>query len=312
MSTGSSSQTTTTNNPIATAAMPYVQQALGGAGALLNKPYEAYQGQQVAQFTPLQQQSFEGAQTMAPSQLSGVAGLSALGAGQNYMNMATNPGATQAFMSPYQQGVIDVAQRNAMRNADIAGQARNAAAVKAGAFGGSRQAIENAEANRNLQQQLSDIQTQGLQSAYDKAQQNMQYGSNLGLQGAQAAGTLGGQLFQQGMDINKLQNTYGTQQQANVQSVLDKAYQQYQEQQQYPYKNLAFLSDMYRGLPLSSGTQTTSGTSSPSLLTQIGGLGALAYGLNKKEGGVIKSPAKTKKNAGVLGKLAAYQIGGTK
>ena len=285
MSTGSSTTTQTQSNPIANAALPYVQQGLGAASALFNKPYQAYEGQQLAQFTPLQNQAFENAANIQPSELAQSAGSQALGAGQSYVSGATDPLMVQSYMSPYQQAVIDTTQRNAIRNAEIAGQARNAQAVKAGAFGGSRQAIENAEANRNLQQQLSDIQTQGMQSAYDRAMQSMQYGAGLGLQGAQTAGNLGNQLFQQGLDINKLQNLYGTQQQAQTQMGLDLAKQQFQEQQQYPYKNLAFLSDMYRGLPL-SGTGTTTATG---IAQQIAGIGTGLIGLSKlKDGGHVE------------------------
>jgi hypothetical protein len=104
-------------------------------------------------------------------------------AGQQYAQMATSPYAVQAYMSPYQQAVTDLQVQAAQRQADIASQARGSQAVRAGAFGGARQAIENAEANRALQSQLANIQAQGAQSAYDKAIQSMQYGSGLGLQG---------------------------------------------------------------------------------------------------------------------------------
>ena len=80
------------------------------------------------------------------------------------------PGAADAYMSPYVQSVIQKQQREAQRSADIAGTQRNAKAVGAGAFGGSRQAIENAEAARNLQTQMGDIEATGMQNAYQQAQ----------------------------------------------------------------------------------------------------------------------------------------------
>lgn len=79
--------------------------------------------------------------------------------------------AAQQYMSPYMQSVVDIQQREAQRQADIAGTQRGAQAVKSGAFGGSRQAILDAEAARNLATQKGDIQAQGLQSAYGQAQQ---------------------------------------------------------------------------------------------------------------------------------------------
>lgn len=111
----------------------------------------------------------------------------AAAAGQNYANQATNPAAYGQYMSPYIQNVVDVQNLAAQRNADIASTQRGASAARAGAFGGARQAIENAEANRALQSTMNANQAMGLQGAYQQAQQNMQYGAGLGLQGLQGA-----------------------------------------------------------------------------------------------------------------------------
>jgi hypothetical protein len=111
----------------------------------------------------------------------------AANAQQQYIAQMTNPAAMQQFMSPYQQSVTDIQIDAARRQADISRAQRGSQAARAGAFGGARQAIENAEAERALQSQLSAIQAQGSQSAYDKAVQSMQFGSNLGLQGLQGA-----------------------------------------------------------------------------------------------------------------------------
>ena len=111
----------------------------------------------------------------------------AANAQQDYIAQMTNPTAIQQFMSPYQQAVIDLQVDAARRQADISRTQRASQAARAGAFGGARQAIENAEAERALQSQLAAIQAQGSQSAYDKAVQAMQFGSNLGLQGLQGA-----------------------------------------------------------------------------------------------------------------------------
>jgi hypothetical protein len=108
-------------------------------------------------------------------------------AGENYARQMTDPYAVQQYMNPYQSAVTDVQIQGAQRQADIAAQSRKAAAARAGAFGGSRQAIENAEANRALASQMDAIRAQGQQAAYQQAMQNMQYGSNLGLQGLSGA-----------------------------------------------------------------------------------------------------------------------------
>jgi hypothetical protein len=77
----------------------------------------------------------------------------------------------QEYMSPYMQNVVDIQQREAQRTADIAGAQRGANAARSGAFGGSRQAVMDAEAARNLATQKGDIQAQGLNAAYTNAQQ---------------------------------------------------------------------------------------------------------------------------------------------
>ena len=122
----------------------------------------------------------------------------AAAAGSNYANAAQNvynpltgtydaSSAISAYMSPYQQNVTDIQIEGLQRQADIARTQRGAQAAKAGAYGGSRQAIENAEADRALASQMANTRAQGLQNAYQQAQQNLQYGSNLGLQGLQGA-----------------------------------------------------------------------------------------------------------------------------
>lgn len=124
----------------------------------------------------------------------------AAGIGGLYERMATSPEDYQRFMSPYQKLVTEQQQQGALRQKQIADQTRKAAAVRAGAFGGSRQAIEQAEAERALQSQLQGIEAQGLQSAYQQAQGNILNRAQLeaqGLQGAQQGlGTAlqGGQL----------------------------------------------------------------------------------------------------------------------
>jgi hypothetical protein len=108
------------------------------------------------------------------------------GAGEAFARQATDPGATQAYMSPYMQNVVDVQKQEAMRDFAKQMPAMQAQAVRQGAFGGSRSAIEAAEARRNLNTQLQNIQATGTQQAFQDAQRQQQFGANLGLQGLQA------------------------------------------------------------------------------------------------------------------------------
>lgn len=109
------------------------------------------------------------------------------GAGQQFMQGATDPNAIKALMNPYTQNVLDVQNKELERQADIAKAQRSSQAVRAGAFGGARQAIENAEARRNLETIKTANTAQALQQAFQNAQAQQQFGANLGLQGQSAA-----------------------------------------------------------------------------------------------------------------------------
>lgn len=91
----------------------------------------------------------------------------------------TEEGVQQKYMSPYMQGVIDISKREAERDYLKQANALNAKAISAGAFGGSRQALERSEAQRNYNQQLQDLQVKGLQQAYESGRS--QYGQELSL-----------------------------------------------------------------------------------------------------------------------------------
>lgn len=298
-----------TSSNIPEYAQPYVQDVLGRAQALTTqKPYESYGGQRVAGFTPMQAQAFQNIagqqvtpQVLDASNLAAQAGIAGLGAQQAYAREATSPAAMGAYMSPYIQNALDVQKQEAVRDYGQQLQKQRSQAAGMGAFGGSRQAIMEAEGARNLQQGLQDIQAKGMQTAYEQARQAQQFGSTLGIQGLgagmQAAGTLGqlgGEQFKQQSAINQALASAGAQQQALQQQGLDVGYQDFLAQQQYPYQQLAFMQSMYNpnATPLQ---QMQSVYSNPSMTSQIAGLGTAGlglYGMGKtagvfKEGGAV-------------------------
>jgi hypothetical protein len=277
----------------------------------------------VAGFSPMQQQSFQGAQNLQSpgqfgqaSQMAGMAGLGSLQtagqagqAGNNYFGMATNPGATQAFMNPYLQNALNPALDETRRQYGINQTNQMGNATKQGAFGGSREALMASENNRNMNSAMNQMIGTGYQNAYDAAQKNIQYGAGLGLQGQQAAlqgynqlgqaagalGALGQQQFGAQKDIINLQNQMGAQQQAAEQTKINQAIQNYATAQQYPMMQLGNMSSLIRGLPMQS-TTTQSYQAQPGMASQIAGLGAGAYGLSKlvgaKAGGSTKHISK--------------------
>ena len=316
-------------------AKPYAKDTLAKGAALTDiskNPYQTYGGERIAGFQPMQQQAFETAANMQPSAqlglgtgLAGAAGLGALGtnyeAGRFSGGQFGNRQAAQ-YMSPYIEQAMQPQLREAERASQIQGAQQQAQAVGAGAFGGGRDAIMRAERERNLGMLQGDIRSKGYQTAYEQAanqynqdmsrrlqaqqlgEQSRQYGAGLGMQGLQtglqAAGTLGqlgGQQFGQQMGINQLQAQYGQQQQQQAQRPLDMAYQDFLNQQNYPYKQLGFMSDMIRGLPLGQkSTSTVYEGSGPGMVQTLAGLGGAAYGFGKsglfgKEGGLMTSYA---------------------
>jgi hypothetical protein len=305
-------------------AIPYAQEVLGKGSALAQAPYQAYTGERIAQFTPLQQQAFQGAASMAPSAATGEAVTRALGT--SYDPYATGQFGAQAaqYMDPYMQNVVDIQQREAQRQADIAGTQRGAQAVQSGAFGGSRQAIMDAEAARNLALQKGDIQARGLQDAYSRGQtqfnteqqlreQSRQYGAGLGLMGLETALKGAGQQFQQGIDVNKLQAGYGTQQQQQVQNILSQQYEDFLAQKKFPYQQLEFQSNLLRGTP--SGSTSSLYSPGPSTSSQLLGAGTslagaymLGGGKFKKGGTVNSEPKGKKKKSAGLAELALSKI----
>jgi hypothetical protein len=337
-------QITQTNYGFAPEIAPYAQGLLGQAQALTDteyNPYMQYQGERIAQFSPLQQMSYDNATLMQGSPqlqdataMAGSAGLGALNTSYTYNPFQTQSyntaGMAESYMSPYMANVVQRQQQDASRQAAIAQQAQGAQAAKSGAFGGSGDYLMRAQAAGNLARQKGDINTQGLQQAYQQgmgqfnteqaATQNAaqlnaqqgQFGAGLGLQGLQTAltsanalGNLGNQQYQQNMGINALQNQYGLQQQAQMQTDINNKYQDFLNYQNYPYKQLGFMSDIIRGVPL---TQTGSSLyqAAPSTAQNITSLGLGAAGVAKlagmANGGVAMS------NGGGLGALALNNL----
>ena len=304
---------TVTQTAIPEYARPYVEQMLGKSAALTDinqNPYQAYGGQRIAGFNPIQERAFQDVQNMQTAEqlgqgsaLAGAAGLGSLGAGARYQNMATDPNATAAYMSPYMQNVVNVQKDEALRDAQIRNIGANLASARQGTYGGARQLLAEQERNRNLQQGLANIQATGAQNAFQAAQQAQQFGTTAGLQGygqasqaAQALGQLGQTQFGQQQAINQARQQVGAIQQAQAQQGLDLGYEDFLKQRNYPYQQLAFQSDMLRGVPLSQAAQQIY-TAPASTASQIGGLGMSAlgiYGMSggfKAKGGVIKEMA---------------------
>jgi len=390
---------------------PYTQYGLNGAGMTAGDMAAA--NASVANFSPLQQQSFQGAANLqVPGQfnaatnfanqagygglnttnqagyygnMGNLAGQNAANASQIYGNqgaqtgqqygglsamqgqqganigaslgqMSTNPGAVGAYMNPYIQNAINPALQTLNQQYGIAGTQMAGQATGAGAFGGSRNALQQ---NLNAQNQmLAQNQLVGgaYQNAYQNAQQQMNaanqaalagnqqaltgygqagsqalQGLGMGLQGANQAGNLGiagAQAGLQGVGAQQAgynlagqqasnlanigsqqlaaqqgvlgtQNTYGQQQTAQQQAIINQAMQNYQTGQQYPWTQLTNLKNLVSGVPVTDTTQTQQ-TAAPSTANLIGGAGLTALGTsltNPTPSVVVNNPSSNSNNA---------------
>jgi hypothetical protein len=260
-------------------------------------------------FAPAQQAELQEAQTKAieaalgrdPS-LSGVgayqpflqqaqAGLT--GAMQTAAGAGMDPTAYQDFMDPYLEDVVQRAQADIGRQGQIQERAADARAVGAGAFGGSRAAVLQGEIGRNtLEQQARTGErlrsagfAQASKLAQDAAQQQLKQ-AQLGGALAQGLGALGGQAQAMGVqDINTLLGIGGLQQQ-QAQTGLNIAQQNLLAQQQQPFQQVGFLSDIFQGVPALQQTTSQTITPPPNPMSQILGLGIAGLSAAGSAGGI--------------------------
>jgi hypothetical protein len=337
---GGGGTTSTSKTELAPFMEEAAKESLGKARALTDttqNPYQAYSGQRIAEFDPLQTKFFSGVESLRPSgsigaasDIAGEASKRALGLSYDPYKSSYQPGGFGAqagqYMDPYMQNVVDIQQREAQRTADIQGTQRGADAVKSGAFGGSRQAIMDAEAARNLATQKGDIQARGLQEAYTKGldqfnkeqalaestkqfgESSRQFGEGLGLKGLEAAlaasgrlGELGTAEFSQEVDALGALQKAGAQRQTQDQSKLQTDYEEFLKQKKYPYEQLEFMSNIMRGTPY--GTTSSTYTPGPSAGQQLLGLGTSlggAYLMGPAGGAAASNFFKRSKDGGLM------------
>jgi hypothetical protein len=229
---------TTSNLPAY--AQPYFQDLMNRAMAESKRDYQPYPFLRTADFTPAQleiQQQYAGLQ--APGQIATGSGF-AEAAGRGLIKAAdyaptqfraqqiglpqlqqyrmegpgsfTAQGTATQYMSPYMQQVVDIQKQEAIRNAQQQQLGANLGAARQGTYGGSRQLLAQTERERNLGQQLGQIQAAGSQAAFQQAQQQFNAEEatrqNAAIQNLNAAlgiQTLGTQAGMQGMLANQQQ-----------------------------------------------------------------------------------------------------------
>jgi hypothetical protein len=189
----------------------------------------------------------------------------------------SGPTAYQQFMSPYQQDVIDTTLSEFDRQRQIQQQGIASQAIQAGAFGGGREGVQQAEYDALSDRNRAALQAQLLQQGFGQAQQAAQLGFAQQGQLATLQPTLAGQQTQQ-------LGAIGTQNLAYQQALLDAQRQAAQFQYQEPYTRLQTLGSGIGGLLSGYPQPGFSQTSTPqqqqvSPLSQALSAAAGAYGL---------------------------------
>jgi len=170
----------------------------------------------------------------------------------------------QSYMNPYLQSVLNPQLDELRRQNDITNMNTNAKMTQAGGYGGGRQAIMNAENNRNLMQEMNKTVGQGYANAYDKAMG--QFNTEQG----------------QAKTLADMMSEAGTQQRNIEQQGISADYNEFLAQRDDPMKKTQYLQSMLQGLPISTVTNTApQQTGLGSLVSSIGGMGSIMDSLKK-------------------------------
>lgn len=266
-----------------------VQDTLLGAYAESQKPFVPFSvADRISQFTPDQLNAFNtlrGQMGQYQPYMNQAFDLNQL-AGQLATSGYLTPERIREFTSPYQQGVTDIAKREALKRFDIQMNDIGDFADRAGAFGGDRHAILESESYKDIARQLSDLQATGDQNAYSAAVQAALQSGTSQAQGLSGAASLFSNLAgaAQGYNLNDINALLGIggQQQALSQAEKDFGYQQFTEQKEHPYTQASKFMNL--AMPLFGGTTSQSGMNqqyTPGLGTGQAALGgaSLAAGL---------------------------------
>jgi len=244
-------QQTGTSDSLAQYAGDYVTGMLGKGEAVSDMPYQAYMGPLSAGASDVQQQAFTGLANLALPTTSAD------------FDAAT----AQSYMNPYLESAMNPQLQAAQRQADAQRLANAAKMGQVGAFGGSRLGLVEAEGQRNLNEQLANIRATGYSQAYDRARDQFAGDRRYGLEGLAA------------------QRAGGAEQRAIESEGIARDYEQFREERDFPYRNLAFQSSLLQGLPITAQSYSYTQPSAISQLLGDGGALLEMLGIGGSSGG---------------------------
>lgn len=268
---------------LSTWAGPYVTEMLGQArafgpsgvtatGEAFGTPFKAYDASAAKSYADIASGLVAGPSELQTSAFKGIGALTvpdslktaatqAQGIYSSAKDYMPTVGTVQSYMNPYLEAVLDPQKREATRQADIARTEMQSRLAKAGAYGGGRQAILEAEGQRNLQTLLGDITGKGYASAFDTAQKLRQADIDAGIRGlsAQTGATtaltdIGAKEGQFGLSALAEMAKMGQTQRDIDQAEKTAAYNQFIREQEDPLKRLEFQRSMLAGYGLPIAT----------------------------------------------------------
>lgn len=290
--TGSTGSSSTTYDPLLYGTLTDV---LNAARTEANVPYEAYQGQRIANFTPEELQAFQQTRDLQginqpmydQSNALMQQGINNLGNLANFNSFT--PSLASEYMNPYIQQVVQNTTNEALRSNQIQqNQLRNQAG-NVGAFGGSRMAIAEQElannTQRNLNNTVSDLYSQGYDKALSQFNADRQYGLDSLTPYLQYSNQLAGLADQNQayrLKDTEALNNVGNARRNMAQTALDTAYQDWAAQKDYNKGQINYLSSVLQGANLNNyatGQSTNTQTIYPKASTFNSILGGLSTGL---------------------------------
>jgi hypothetical protein len=230
---------------------------MGKVQAVADQPYQAYEGPLTAGQSALQGQAF-----------TGIGGLTVPTAQMNagYTPSTFTADKANAYMNPYLMAALNPQLDEARRQAEILRNQQAGRLTKAGAYGGGRQAIMESELGRNLMQNLGKITGEGYKSAYDQALAQFNTEQQREMAATKMAQDYGLAALQKQADLGAVQRGIESE---GVSADI----KQFQEERDFPYKNLEFQRQFLANLPVAS---SNFGYSQPDLLSNIfGGAGGI-------------------------------------
>jgi hypothetical protein len=228
---------------------PYVTDMLGKGWGLSEQPYQAYTGPLTAGQSQLQNQAFGGVAGLALPQN--------MGAFQP--KSFTDQNVAQQYMNPYVQQAIQPQLDELRRQAAISRNQTMGQLSKAGAYGGSRSTLADAELTRGMLANMAGITGKGYSDAYNAAMQQFNAEQARGQTAQDAANTYGLAALQKQAEMGAAQRAI---EQEGV--AADKA--QFEEERDFPYKQVQYMQSLLQGLPIAAQSYSYQ---QPSALSQF-------------------------------------------